>query len=157
MQNWAKHIEVLRKAELIQGPTPTLKQVLDNQNQTKSPKKLREITQKERERRRSIFFCVGHSKAWTTPIHQVIKRNKMKFGLTWIRVKMSYHRFTNLREIFQGDLSHKLTLDVKSKDFQTLECNCRLGREKKCGYNNICRNSVIVVGQTLKSLLLTSH
>ena len=47
---YPKHIEVLRKAELIQGPTPTLKQVLDNQNQTKSPKNLREITQKERER-----------------------------------------------------------------------------------------------------------
>ena len=33
---YPKHIEVLRKAELIQGPTPTLKQVLDNQIQTKS-------------------------------------------------------------------------------------------------------------------------
>ena len=57
---------------------------------------------------------------------------------------MSYHRFTNLREMFQGDLSRKLTLDVESKDFQTLECNCRLGKKKGCGHNNICRCSVVV-------------
>ena len=55
---YPKHIEVLRKAELIQGPTPTLKQVLDNRNQTKSPKNLREITQKERERGGEQFFSV---------------------------------------------------------------------------------------------------
>ena len=58
---------------------------------------------------------------------------------------MSYHRFTNLREIFQGDLTHKLNMDVESKDFEQLDCNCRLGREKKCGYNNLCRSSVVLV------------
>jgi hypothetical protein len=57
---------------------------------------------------------------------------------------MSYHRFTNLREIFQGDLSKKLTLDIVSKDFETLSCNCRLGPNKSCGYGNICRNSIVV-------------
>jgi hypothetical protein len=57
---------------------------------------------------------------------------------------MSYHRFTNLREIFQGDLSKKLTLEVVSKDFETLGCNCRLGATNKCGYNNICRKSIVV-------------
>ena len=25
-----------------------------------------------------------------------------------------------------------------------LECNCRLGKGKGCGYNNICRNSIVV-------------
>ena len=140
---YPKHIEVLRKAELITGPTPTLKQVLSHTE----PKRLidkREARQKERERKRAVFFCVGFSQAWTTPIHEIIRRNKIRFGLSWIRTKMSYHRFTNLREIFQGDLSHKLTLDVESKDFQTLECNCRLGSEKKCGYNNLCRRSIVV-------------
>jgi hypothetical protein len=57
---------------------------------------------------------------------------------------MSYHRFTNLREIFQGDLSRKLTLDVISKDFEPLDCNCRLGPDKKCGYDNVCRKSIVV-------------
>jgi GIY-YIG catalytic domain len=57
---------------------------------------------------------------------------------------MSYHRFTSLREIFQGNLSKKLPMNVVSKYFQTLQCNCRLGPEKKCGYNNICRKSIAV-------------
>jgi GIY-YIG catalytic domain len=95
-------------------------------------------------RRRSIFFCVGFSKAWQTPIHKTIKDIKEKFNLSWLRVSMSYHRFTNLREIFQSDLSKKLTLDVGSKDFDTLSCNCRLGSSKSCGYNNVCRKSIIV-------------
>ena len=47
-----------------------------------------------------------------------IKEAKEKFKLSWLRVGMSYHRFTNLREIFQGDLSKKLTEDVESKDFK---------------------------------------
>jgi GIY-YIG catalytic domain len=89
-------------------------------------------------------FCIGYSRAWTKPIHQIIKETKKKFNLDWLRVSMSYHRFTNLREIFQGDLSRKLTIDVISKDFEALECNCRLGPEKKCGYNNMCRRSIVV-------------
>ena len=58
---------------------------------------------------------------------------------------MSYHRFTNLREIFQGDLSGKLVEEVTSMDFKTLDCNCRLGGgNKRCGYNNVCRKSIVV-------------
>jgi hypothetical protein len=108
---------------------------------------LREVEMKavrDRNRRRSTFFCIGFSKAWSTPIHKTIKEVQKKFNLGWLRVSMSYHRFTNLREIFQGDLSRKLTLDVISKDFETLNCNCRLGLGKKCGYNNVCRNPIVV-------------
>ena len=107
----------------------------------KSNKKAR---QKDRDRKRSIFFCVGYSKAWRKPIHVTIKEAKEKFKLSWLRVGMSYHRFTNLREIFQGDLSKKLTEDVESKDFMTRECNCRLGNNSGCGYNDKCRRSVVV-------------
>jgi hypothetical protein len=57
---------------------------------------------------------------------------------------MSYHRFTNLRELFQGDLTRKLTSKVESLDFMQRECNCRLGKDKGCGYNNICRNTIVV-------------
>jgi hypothetical protein len=106
-------------------------------------KKKRAI-EKARNRRRSTFFCIGYSKCWTIPIHQTIREVKKRFNLGWLRISMSYHRFTNLREMFQGDLSRKLTLDVTSKDFETLSCNCRLGPEKKCGYDNMCRNSIVV-------------
>jgi len=57
---------------------------------------------------------------------------------------MSCHRFTNLREMFQGDLSRKLTMGVTSLDFETLPCNCRTGETGVCGYNNICRKSIAV-------------
>jgi len=57
---------------------------------------------------------------------------------------MSYHRFTNLREIFQGDLSRKLTVSLTSKDFEPLPCNCKTRGTGACGYNNICRNSIAV-------------
>ena len=57
---------------------------------------------------------------------------------------MSYHRFINLRELFQADLSTKLTANVESKDFQTLKCNCRPGQSGGCSYDNICRKPIIV-------------
>jgi len=57
---------------------------------------------------------------------------------------MSYHRFTNLREIFQGDLSRKLTVGLTSQDFEPLPCNCRTSGNNICGYNNMCRNSIVV-------------
>jgi GIY-YIG catalytic domain len=91
-----------------------------------------------------LSFCVGYSKAWITPIHKIIKEIKGKFKLSWLRVSMSCHMFSNVREIFQGDLSKTLTLDVKSKDFETLECNCRLCSNKTCGYDDMCRKSIVV-------------
>ena len=56
---------------------------------------------------------------------------------------MSYHRFTNLREIFQGDLSSKLIEGVESRDYVILECNCKLPGGK-CGYNNVCLDSMVI-------------
>ena len=57
---------------------------------------------------------------------------------------MSYHRFSNLRELFQQDLSYKINMDLESKDFQSLPCNCRPGQDGGCKYNNVCRRSVVV-------------
>ena len=95
------------------------------------------------------YFCVGYTNAWPVPIHILIKEAKERFGLTWLRFGMSYHRFTNLRELLQGNLTTKLNKDVTSLDFQPLECNCRPGKgDKGCGYNNICRNRMIVYENT---------
>jgi hypothetical protein len=101
-------------------------------------------SEKERNRRRSTFFCIGFSNACAVPIHQTIKNIKRRFKLDWLRISMSYHRFTNLREMFQSDLSKKLTQHVASKDFETLSCNCKLGPGKDCGYGNVCRKSIVV-------------
>ena len=122
---------------------PTLKEELDRKETTKTLS-LRERKQKERERRRTTYFFIGHSNRWKIPIHKTIQRIKNKCGLTWRRVSMSCHRFTNLGEIFQGDLSRKLTLGIGSQNWQTLPCNCRTKRTKGCDYNNICRNKLVV-------------
>jgi hypothetical protein len=146
---YPEHFKALRRANLITNKIPTLREEMsrvEEKLEQKRTKTREDESKKKREdlRKRSTFFCVGYSKAWITPIHKVIKEIKERFKLSWLRVSMSYHRFSNLREVFQGDLSKKLTLDVKSKDFETLECNCRLGSEKRCGYDNMCRKSIIV-------------
>ena len=37
-------------------------------------------------------------------IHRVINKQK-QFNLSWMRVRMSYHRFNNLDELLKGDLA----------------------------------------------------
>ena len=56
---------------------------------------------------------------------------------------LCYHRFTNLREILQGDLSGKINHGVESLDLTNRGCNCT-GNKGKCNYDGICRNRVIV-------------
>ena len=144
---YPKHIGILEKAGLITEETPTLLQLHESmKTMATTTKSERDLQQKDRDRKRSTFFCVGHSNAWKIPIHQTIKRLKNSFGLTWIRTSMSHHRFTNLRELLNGDLTTKLNKEVISLDFQRLECNCRLkkGGTRECGYNNVCRRLVVV-------------
>lgn len=75
--------------------------------------------------------------------HTIIKRIKTKFNLPWLRVSiyvLVHHRFTNLKEIFQEDLSRKLNVSITSQDFEPLPCNCRTCINGTCGYSIICRN-----------------
>jgi hypothetical protein len=62
--------------------------------------------------------------------------------LLWLRVSMPYHRFNNLREIFQGHLNNVLLRNVDSEDLRDRPCNCP-GRGS-CRHNNICRKALIV-------------
>ena len=57
---------------------------------------------------------------------------------------MSYHRFTNLREMFNGDLTCKLNRNVESLNFKTLPCNCRDHATTGCNYGDACRDSIVV-------------
>ena len=57
---------------------------------------------------------------------------------------MSYHRFSNMREIFPADLNNKLTADVLSKGFKPNEpCKCK-GNGGNCKYNDVCRKKIVV-------------
>ena len=60
---------------------------------------------------------------------------------------MSYHRFTNLLEIFQGDLNAKLTENIESQSFMDLPCNCSRRTktaEGHCRYGGECRRSIVI-------------
>ena len=141
---YPQHFKALQSAGLVTKKVPTLTEQLQHDEQAKAAKQAKDDSNNQRNRSRTTYFCIGYTKIWSKPIHTIIKEMKAKFNLPWLRVSMSYHRFTNLREIFQGDLSRKLNIELTSKDFEPLPCNCRPGRTGMCGYNNICRNSVIV-------------
>ena len=50
----------------------------------------------------------------------------MEYTVTWLRVQMSYHRFNNLSELLNGDLTAKIGRGIFSKDLMDRECNCYL-------------------------------
>jgi len=108
--------------------------------------------EREKERKRSIFFCVGYSKFWKVPVHAIIKKLKDKHGMKWLRFSMSYHKFSNLREIFQGDLSAKVMKGVESKDFMDRNCNCnnKTKINGRCAYGGKCRKACIVYAAECK-------
>ena len=102
---------------------------------------------RERDRKRAIYFKVGFSHYWRKPIHKMIRKVKSRFpSLKWLCVSMSYHRFSNLRELFQSDLNTKLNCNIISKDFQNLPCNCR--DKQACPYGGKCRHSIVVYQTT---------
>ena len=61
----------------------------------------------------------------------MIDRLKNSFNLTWLRVRMSYHRYNNLAELFNGDLAAKIGRGIFSKDLLDRECNCSLPSKVK--------------------------
>ena len=48
------------------------------------------------------------------------------FNLSWLRVRMYYHRFNNLAELINVDLAAKIGRGIFSKDVMDRECNCSL-------------------------------
>jgi hypothetical protein len=65
---------------------------------------------------------------------------------------MSYHKFSNLQEIFQGDLNQKLMDGIISCDFMNWPCNCNCASkiDGKCAYNEECRRMCVVYKATCK-------
>lgn len=141
---YPKHFESLRKANLVKDGIPTLgekaKEIEENRDKDEDVKLKK---RREDDRKRAIYFKAGFTDYWRKPLHKTIKEIKAKFPtLSWLRVSMSYHRFLNLRELFQGDLNSKVTKGLTSKDFETLPCNCR--NKKGCPFLGRCRESIVV-------------
>jgi hypothetical protein len=125
---YPEHFSALNKADLLKNfEAPTLgtkaaelKAALEDEVGQATKKR------RERDRKRALYFKVGFSHYWRKPIHKTICEVKSRFpSLTWLHVSMSYHHFSNLRELFQSDLNTKLNKAIISKDFQNLPCNCR--------------------------------
>jgi len=133
---------------MVTKKVPTLTE--QPQHTTKEAKALKQAKAKsnnKRNRRRTTYFCIGHSNIWSKPVHSIIKSIKDKFNLQRLRASVSYHRFANLREIFQGDLSGKLTVGLTSQDssLNLYHATAELAEMAPVGgYNNMCRNSTAV-------------
>ena len=54
----------------------------------------------------------------------MLKRLQNKFNIKWLRVSILYHKFPNVRELFQGNLITKLNKHIELVDFMDLSCNC---------------------------------
>ena len=134
----------MHRSSYQKNPNIQLTKQLQHNEEAKALKEAKGHSKKECNRRRTTYFCIGHSNIWQKPVNSIIKTVKDKFNLQWLRVSASYHRFTNLREIFQGDLSKKLTVSLTSQDFKPLPCNRRTGGNGACGHKNMCRNSTAV-------------
>lgn len=143
------HFGALSKANLLNDfEIPTLEMKLQEIQATKVDTETNKIKKRrERDRKRQIYFKIGFCTYWRKPIHKTIKDVKSRFpSLKWLRVAMSYHRFLNLRELFQGDLNSKVLKGVESLDFKALPCNCR--NTKACPYQGKCRSSICVYQAT---------
>ena len=93
-----------------------------------------------------IHFCLGMSKHWSILVHARLKELRAKHGLAWLCISMSYHRFSNLRDIFQSDLNQKIMDGIFSWDFMDLPCNCNKATKMhgRCVYNGNCRKMCVV-------------
>ena len=58
---------------------------------------------------------------------------------------MSYHRFTNPREVLQGDVQGKIMHGIESEEYIDEECNCHGNKTGKCNYDDMCRHKMIVL------------
>ena len=138
------HIEALEKANLTPKEFPTMSEILKEIRNSKEKKKKK----RGRSFSRQTFFCVGVSDVFrgSRAIHVILKNLKRKHNLKWLRLSMSYHKFSNLRVILQGDLTSKLMEEVGSKDFEELSCNCYNSTKVngKCAYDGKCRSSMVV-------------
>ena len=75
--------------------------MIDKSNKMKNDKDKK----KRRHASRQTYFCIGVCDVWKrrNAIHLTLNKLRKKYNLKWLRFSMSYHRFSNLREMFQGD------------------------------------------------------
>ena len=96
------HANALRKVGLVLSVFPAMGELLEKQDEKLEKNKERDVIVKKN---RNVYFCVAFSRYFSTAVHRVIDRLKMSFNLTWLRVRIYYHRYNNLAELLNGDLA----------------------------------------------------
>ena len=117
------HTNNLRKAGLAPPVLPTMRDLWRKQDEKVDKEKERDVSVKKN---RTVYFCVAYSRYFSTSSHRVIDRLKKSFNLTWMGVRMSYHRFNNSAKILKGYLAAKIGRGIFSKDLMDRECYCSL-------------------------------
>ena len=86
------HADALQRAGRAQKEYPTLGAALDTLAAKQAPER-----GKRKSKSRQTYFCIKVSDAWEIPIHVALQELQNKYNLKWLRISMSYHRFSNLR------------------------------------------------------------
>ena len=145
------HCRALAVAGLLPDEVPTMNEVM-RENDGKKPSSNPKKSKSRPNAKRQTFFCVGMSHVWkgknSLPVK--LKELRNKHELKWLRLSMSYHRFPNLRETIQGDLTVKLNDNIISSDFRDRPCNCcsKLKPNGQCIYKGNCRKSITIYKAT---------
>jgi hypothetical protein len=88
------HAKAFQTANLAPNIFPTLGEILDNQQM--DPTIDDNKGKRNNQDTRTVQFCLGMSKWWNNLVHAILKELQNKHGLTWLRMSMSYHKFSNL-------------------------------------------------------------
>ena len=110
---YPSHANALRKAGLATPVFPTMRELWEKQDEKLEKNKEQDVSIKENI---NVYFCVAYTRYFSTAIHRVIDRLKKSFNLTWLRVRISHHRYNNLAELLNGDLAVNIGLGIFSKD-----------------------------------------
>ena len=150
---YPKHIEALEKAGLpLPSVYPTLNEAVEKLKIDIAEKESKEDQSKKmkkaKDNNRATYFCIGVSTGfWKTPISVTIRELSKKHGLTWLRPKMSNHRFTNLGEMLNSDLSKKVMMNIYDEEGEDRECNCNSSSKcenGECLYGGECRKKYVI-------------
>ena len=152
---YPRHAKALLNAKLQPTEYPTLGEMLQKQRYAKQKQEKKENANLSRTRARQTYFCIGVSLVWKEkPIQKTLKSLRDKYNLKWLRISISHHRFSNLREIFQGGLTTKLIQNVATKDCMDEIFNCHKSSKMNglCAYSRNCRRKMLVYKCTCKEI-----
>ena len=74
---------------------------------------------------RNVNFCVAYS-GFFYIYPSGDQQAKHYFILSYLRIRMSYHRLNNLAEVLNGNLAVKIGWGICSKYLMDRKCNCSL-------------------------------